>query len=307
LRSRFQPHALVLGYHRIASQEEDPYGLCTGPARFGEHLEVMRSEANPISLVELSEGLRVGRIPERCVVLTFDDGYSDVLTHGVPLLATHDVPATVFVTTGMLDREPWWDTLARALGRADASGESVDLRVGGRAFHWASPPTRSGRDGCAGRIQAVQSQLLDWPREARDELLSELERRLGSFDDDTASRGLTVDQLRELASLPLVEIGAHSVSHPMLAAIPEEEQREEIESSKRGLEALAGVPVRAFSYPNGSRTRRTRELVREAGFECACSSAPDVARRGIDWFDVPRFWPGKLDADRFAAWLRRWC
>ena len=104
--------AVILLYHRVADLPSDPQLMAVTPRHFAEHLEVIRQSCRPLRLHDLGEAL-----PDRSVVVTFDDGYADNLHHAKPLLAAHDVPATVFVTSGYVgsDREFWWDDLERIL------------------------------------------------------------------------------------------------------------------------------------------------------------------------------------------------
>ena len=104
----------------------------------------------------------------------------------------------------------------------------------------------------------------------------------------------------------LIDIGAHSVTHPLLANLDPAAQREEIHAGKTHLEALLGWPVTHFSYPNGSFSRTTRDLVRDSGFRCACTSRRDVTRQSSDPFKLPRFWVENRNGKAFARWLRWW-
>ncbi|MBE0617638.1 MAG: polysaccharide deacetylase family protein, partial [Proteobacteria bacterium] len=119
-------------------------------------------------------------------------------------------------------------------------------------------------------------------------------------------RALTVEELQALAASPSVTVGAHGVSHTPLAALPEEEQREEIVLSKRHLEGLVGREVVAFSYPFGGRPhydRTTSRLCREAGFRCAVTTLPGQVHRWTDPFQMPRQLVRNWDAATFAAKL----
>ena len=112
--------------------------------------------------------------------------------------------------------------------------------------------------------------------------------------------------MAELASGNLIEIGAHSVTHPLLNTLPLASQQLEIHESKAFLEKLIGQPIRGFSYPNGAASECTRDVVREAGFDFACASYNDVAWRGSNRFYLPRFWIGDWDAQTFSQWLQHW-
>jgi peptidoglycan/xylan/chitin deacetylase (PgdA/CDA1 family) len=103
-----------------------------------------------------------------------------------------------------------------------------------------------------------------------------------------------------------VEIGAHGVHHSLLASLSAEAQRFEIDESKRDLEEILGRPLRAFSYPNGSSSERTRALVRESGFSCAFASHSGVATASGDAYRLPRFWVGRMKPDALRRLIRYW-
>jgi hypothetical protein len=99
------PDVPILMYHSI---QETPnrsiQGLSVHPRTFAEQLRYLRSEGfTGLTFGELCKRRRDGMpLPERPVVLTFDDGYADFVEKAVPLMIEHGFPATVFVTTGWL-------------------------------------------------------------------------------------------------------------------------------------------------------------------------------------------------------------
>ena len=86
IRSRFVRPAIILGYHRVAKLDHDPYDLIISPANFESQLKLISEVARPLRLRDLVAGLRDGRTPRNGVVITFDDGYADVLYNALPLL-----------------------------------------------------------------------------------------------------------------------------------------------------------------------------------------------------------------------------
>lgn len=127
-----------------------------------------------------------------------------------------------------------------------------------------------------------------------------------------ANRALTLAELSQLAATELVEIGAHTLSHPLLAAMPADVQAREITDSKRQLEDWLGRPVTSFAYPYGlpgtSYTSATAALVRAAGYAGACAVWVDVVRRPTDRFQLPRLnvpahWSGDDLERAFRTWL----
>lgn len=118
-------------------------------------------------------------------------------------------------------------------------------------------------------------------------------------------RGLTAYELARLAASPLVELGAHTVSHPRLAELPVEEQRREIAAGRDRLEQLVGAPVRGFAYPFGKLadfSAETVAVVRELGFEFACTTETGRVGRRSDPWAMPRVRAG--DWDGAGLWER---
>lgn len=82
---------------------------------------------------------------------------------------------------------------------------------------------------------------------------------------------LTADQLRELAALPGIDIGAHSVDHPHLDAIPATDVEREVSQSRSALEEMLGSEVVSFAYPHGAYDSTVRAAVERSGFVAAAA------------------------------------
>jgi len=97
---------VILTYHSI-SQGDSP--LKTSPELFAEQMEWLRDNARVVSLSEIVAALASRRpLPERAVVLTFDDGFQDFYVSAAPLLHRWGLPATVFLATGYCGRTNAW-------------------------------------------------------------------------------------------------------------------------------------------------------------------------------------------------------
>jgi peptidoglycan/xylan/chitin deacetylase (PgdA/CDA1 family) len=132
-------------------------------------------------------------------------------------------------------------------------------------------------------------------------LVTEWGRETGS-----AHRALTAGEITGLASDPLIEIGGHTVHHPVLAELSRERQRDEIVNNRLLLETLTGRTIRSFSYPHGSFNDVTRDVVRESGIAVACCSVPDVAASTSDMLALPRLWVDGNRRREFSRWVDRW-
>jgi peptidoglycan/xylan/chitin deacetylase (PgdA/CDA1 family) len=103
---------------------------------------------------------------------------------------------------------------------------------------------------------------------------------------------MTYEELTRLAAEDLIEIGAHTMTHPLLAAQSPKEQARELRGSKQWLQSLLSQPIRSFSYPYGGSDHYTAETVRaaaECGFVRACTTNSRFVRRS----DAPLEW-GRL-------------
>ena len=130
--------AAILMYHRIGDPGCDPWGLAVRPERFAEHLNVLRRNARPIGLRRLAKELGEGTLKPGAVAVTFDDGYANNLYEAKPLLERHEVPATVFVTSGMVgrEREFWWDELEAILLASRELPQTLRLEIEGQTHEW---------------------------------------------------------------------------------------------------------------------------------------------------------------------------
>ena len=91
---------VILTYHSIS--EGDP-PLQISPSLFAEQMEWLQANVRVASLGEVVDALTERKpLPERTVVLTFDDGYSDFYSSAAPVLRRLKFPATIFVPTGFL-------------------------------------------------------------------------------------------------------------------------------------------------------------------------------------------------------------
>jgi peptidoglycan/xylan/chitin deacetylase (PgdA/CDA1 family) len=104
-----------------------------------------------------------------------------------------------------------------------------------------------------------------------------------------------------------MQIGAHTVSHPILARLSRDEARSEIADGKKRLEDLLGERISLFAYPNGrpdvDYAQDHVALVHELGFEAAFSTRPGAAAMDADLMQLPRFTPWDRGRLRFGARL----
>jgi peptidoglycan/xylan/chitin deacetylase (PgdA/CDA1 family) len=114
---------------------------------------------------------------------------------------------------------------------------------------------------------------------------------------------MTSEQIRLLHDSGM-EIGGHTVNHPILARTEGTMAREEIANGKEVLENIIRSPVRAFAYPNGRPGQdylsEHVQMVRDLGFEAAVSTSRGAARNSSDIYQLPRIGPWDQEKLRFT-------
>ncbi|MDP8959273.1 MAG: polysaccharide deacetylase family protein [Actinomycetota bacterium] len=300
---RRRGRTIILLYHRVTSVASDPFGLCVRPDRFAEQLRHLRRMAAVVPLrrcLEPSSGCRVA--------LTFDDGYHDNATEAAPMLQSGGLPATFFVTAGMLDRaeEYWWDRLEGLLSSEGRGGGHLDLMTHeGRL--WVDVRSPGGRRRA---LWALHRRLRFWGRAEIRAVLDQVARQLGADEVPREThRAMTTEELLRLAAGEGCDIGAHTVSHPSLLQLPDDQQFQEVAESRQRLEALLGRPVEAFSYPFGGSDAWdtvTVGCVRRAGFRLACTALAGAVPRRPHPLTLPRHYVRDWSGLELAERLRRW-
>ena len=317
-------------YHRVAEASADPWGLCVTPKHFAEHLGVLRAFTSPLKASEFAAQWTAGATTARSVAVTFDDGYADNLSDAKPLLERYEVPATCFVSAGYLGQSSyWWDELEQRLLHPGRLPHTLHLETASYRGQWELNGTAWYGEEELGRLRGWKGwekapTLRHWiftSLHATCRLMAESERR-AMLDQLRAAaseateipstwRPLTEDELVTLGADGLVEIGAHTVTHPVLSACPFDVAQREIAGSRRALEQILRRPVTSFAFPYGGPedyNRDTVKLVQEAGFHCAYSTTPGVVGSGAERFQLPRVhvedWTEEEFSGRLAEWLK---
>ena len=288
----------MLLYHRVADGQ-DIHDLAVPAATFADQLTWLAANCCVMPLEVLLNAPHHD-LPERAVAITFDDGYLDTLQGDAPILERAGLAATVFATTRWLDEpgEYWWDVLERALLLNERRRCS---------------PSTPAMVHCRIRVERRTSVTLRMTRctdvsfmplfEIRDRLMAQIASWAGVVPDPHR-RPMVADELQQLARIPGISIGAHSVNHLALPDQSAAVQEHEMEASARALERVVGHPVHSFAFPYGAVDRRSAEVSRRHyRWSMACNPTPMPA-----WFDtarVPRFEVKRWDKDAFADRIER--
>ncbi len=288
----------ILIFHRALAAPDPLLHDEIDAAVFEWQMAVLRDEFNVLPLGEACARLARGALPARAACITFDDGYADNEQIALPILKRLALPATFFIATGYCGGGIMFnDGVIEAVRCAPAG--THDLSSLGLGSH-------SLGDGKSRRatIDALIGQIKYRPVAERAELVE----RLAEAMQSTLPNNLMMcpAQIKRLHDEGM-EIGGHTVTHPILTGLDEQHARTEIVEGKRRLEEITGAPVTLFAYPNGKPGRdygpRDVELVRQAGFAAAVSTTPGAANHASDLFQLPRFTPWDRSPTRFGLRL----
>lgn len=294
--------ACILNYHRILSTGDVYLGSEPDLAAFRWQMQLLAECFNVLPLHEVVTRLAAGTLPARAVAITFDDGYRSIHDLALPVLQEFHLPATVFVTTGhMPDAGSMWnDRILEAMRRLPPT--PLDLsELGLGMFQMDGPATR------VETAHRLTEQLKYLSLAERECVIAYLQGLVGTTLRQDLM--LTNTMLRTL-SANAVEIGGHTVNHPILTRVDDAAARSEIVENKTQLEAITGKPVRLFAYPNGKQIvdydQRHVQMVADAGYAAAFTTRGAAARRTDARFELPRARPWDSTPGRFAGRLLRW-
>ena len=272
----------VLNYHRI----DDPYregfdtfrpNISATPADFALQMDYVAENYNVISgtdLVSFTKGKQ--GLPKRAALITFDDGYFDNYLNAFPVLKTRGLPAIIFLTTNFIGRNIpfYWDLISYCFNHTDL--EKVELPYLGLRY-WADESTRT-------------EVLYEWiavlkklPESEKQKIVEQLSGMMGVHVPDNAFRNIMMSwaHAREMCDNG-IEMGGHTVNHPILTRVTPNEASQELINCKREIEDEINNPVLSFAYPNGQSADFNEEIikmVKQAGFEVAFTLLPGPARK----------------------------
>lgn len=292
----------TLIFHRVLAAPDPVFEGEVDAARFDAICAWLAQWFRVLPLDEAVSRLAQGTLPARAACITFDDGYADNHDLALPILQRHGLPATFFVATSFLGGGRMFnDTVAEAIRRAP--GPELDLStLGLPGLARFDLRTNALRAACIGQILRVAKYL---PVPQRTETVDRIAAACGrpQLPDDLM---MTPEQVRTLRRAGM-GVGAHTRTHPILARLDVQGQREEILGGKHDLEAIIGAPVTLFAYPNGKPdedySATSVQVVKASGFAAAVSTAWGAADGRTDCHQLPRFTPWDRSRLRFGLRL----
>lgn len=276
----------VFRFHKVPSQQ-DPFSPSDiNLAGFSNLLDFIERHFQVLPLSDAVSRLVAGKLGKGGACITFDDGYFTWTTGVVPVLEQRSLPATFFITTGQFFGRPLWHERLANIVRS-AKLDFLDTNP----FRLPQLPIGTLKEKQVA-IKALEYHFRYLPIVIRDKYLLELEE---VSDVQPASlMTMSVQQLREISSKGF-DIGAQTISHPILSLCNAERARLEIGETKETLEGIIGGKVTAFAYPNGRPyvdfTHQHIAMVKEFGYTHALTTQFGAATQDTSIFQIPRFTP----------------
>jgi peptidoglycan/xylan/chitin deacetylase (PgdA/CDA1 family) len=253
-------------------------------------LEYLRRHFHVVSLPRMREQLESGKpLDSHAVALTIDDGRRNCYEFLFPLLKEFSMPATFFVVSSFIRGEDWvWtDKVLWLSGRPQPPDELAPRKIDS--------------------LFAILNRMRPEARNSRIEAIAAGMRISVPKTPPPKYAPCSWSELREMADTGLMEIGSHTVTHPILASVTDEESWKELTLSRIQLQEGLGRRVTSFCFPNGKpgdyRPSQVQQL-RDAGYETAVVASFGMAGKGNDPLQLPRIGiGGKSDLLAFAKYL----
>ncbi len=274
---------IILCYHRLTSDYARGrlYKRHLHISDFEKQINWIRKFSKIVSLDEIVERAKENKKRDYWfAAITFDDGYKDTIELGLPVLEKYSLPVTIFVTVGYVKENkllPWWEIVDHIL----EYNARVSFNFYGKEYVLNTSSLNS---------QIVLTNLFkSLPSSKINELKNML---MNKFHIEVNENSFANQkQIMELSNHHFIQIGAHTVLHPVLANCGKNELIYEIEESKKTLESWTGRKIKWFAYPFGGVndfSRQAVSIVKKAGFIGAFTTKVGAVASNYDPYEINR-------------------
>ncbi|MGJ8682413.1 polysaccharide deacetylase family protein [Paraglaciecola sp.] len=287
----------VIYFHRVLNQP-DPF-LPDDPTieEFERLIATLSKHFSTYTISKALELQAIGELPKLSLCISFDDGYADNFTNALPILKKYKVPATFFVATnGTRLGYLWNDILLDSIRHT----QNPVLTVAGQTKHLNTIENK------VNTYLKLVSQLKFMQNQERDEIISAIVKQLGTIG--TPRCMMTEEQVRNLHD-DGHEIGGHTTTHSILGVQNNEVALTEIQTNRDDLEEILATKIKTFAFPNGNYPRdfdqRHIDMVKECGFQFACSTNDGGVTSKSNLYSVSRFMPHRKERNQFCLSLEK--
>jgi peptidoglycan/xylan/chitin deacetylase (PgdA/CDA1 family) len=274
--------AAIIMYHRIGFNKYEWSQPVLDLAAFDRQLAYLKKYFTVLPLQELADRNKERELPVRAIAVTVDDGYKDFYQYAYPLLSKYNLPATIFLTAGHIngDKLFWWDRIRYYITHCQAA--TIELSDVGMIHLERDLQRKQACEYLINKMIVIDDQK-------KKNLLQQLKEETRVEEPRGIAKELILNwqEVRQMSANG-IEIGAHTMTHPILTNLSLQEAEHEIVLSKNEIENKIQTPVHSFAYPNGIYNSSIRSIVNMYGFKCAVI----VGERLVDFrdnsFELPR-------------------
>ena len=253
----------ILSYHKV-TKKYDPFFPSVTLEQFQRQLIFLKKNYQLLSLSgALKKRTSLDEVARPIVTITFDDGFESVFKYFYPLLKKYKIPFTIFLTSGFIDTSDtlWTDKLAGIIKKT--SHKYLQINDITYSLKGKSQKLRS--------LQLIKQKLKRLKKEDLIGTMYNLQNELEVESVPLEHPFLSWEQIRYMQQ-DLLEVGSHTVTHPILSMISPIDQEFEIGHSKKVIENATGYSVNMFAYPNGlpgDYNETTLQLLTQYGYSYA--------------------------------------
>jgi peptidoglycan/xylan/chitin deacetylase (PgdA/CDA1 family) len=285
--------AVILCYHRFKNDKAAVIPPKLYVKSFQRQLLHLKKWYDVITLDQLIQNIKERNgFSKPTVVITIDDGFQDNYDVAFPILRQLNLPATIFLTSGLVGTQssPWIDEIALAIRDCKATSFYFPLLFGDEVI------TLSGYEAKAQAFHRIFQEMLYLDHKKKLEILKELLLNLRGNSDLSKVRDRIMLEWKEIKEMSrnMISFQAHTLSHPTLSKMPLEKAVFEIRESKRIIEKQLGTRVKHFAVPNGKDKdfiEELRDYCRNGGFESIATTNFGCVKEGTDPYNLPRICP----------------
>lgn len=302
----YSDHIRILMYHGVSSQKlPSDYWTLLPLTKFENQMKILKHRYNVIKCSEIIPNEKDTPIEKNnSVVITFDDGYENVLSEAYPILLKYKHPAIIFVVTNHSNKNKiiWTDLLYNIIMMSDKdiSLSNFDLGI---CYSISSIKTKSEY------INKLKNILKSYKEEKREQIVNYLQKNYPISNEQKLKTFslLSESQIKELSNSELIQIASHSNKHSILSQLSDEQQRDDINSSTNKLKEWGIGSSNIFAYPNGRTedyNNTTIDILKSSGIKAAVSTTDGLHCKTDDPYKIKRIAIGAdIDNWEFKARL----
>lgn len=280
----------ILLYHGVSKDSSISKGIENKSGKhidrlvFIEQLRYIKSNFNPISMDQVVSGTW----PKNPIAITFDDGFENNYTVAAPLLDEFKVPATFYLTAGIINTDMmfWVDILEDCINFAVV--QSLIIQVGDKniSFKLGLEKYKS--------LSSIKQWCKSCSIEDKNQILTQVIKQTKvspDVGDALNYRKLNWGQVKKLHNNPIFTIGGHSLYHDILSQMDDEQLVLDISTSIGLLNYNLNTKIKHYSYPEGLASHydeRVIAILKAKGIKCSPTAIFGLNTKDTDLFRLHR-------------------